>query len=193
MKDIQRIWKRTRSKESLWTFKVFILIFLSHKKIPSQYSTFYRLEITPCFDFVKHCGINVFPFCPSQAQNLESDGPPLCYFIPKFLQNSAWKWLNEVINSKSCKLAGISRRNITLHSWLAFPYSPSSSPTISDVGDTLKAYKHCAVLEKKNMDVEIKTLAPTFCSSIILVSYLPTLTVNFLKCKMGKIILHMWK
>ena len=128
---------------------VFILIFLSHKKMPSQYWTFYRLEITPCFDFVKHCGINLFPFCPSQAQNLETDGPPLWYFIPKFLQNSAWKWLNEVIKSKSCKLAGISRRNITLHSWLAFPYSPSSSPIISDVGDTLKVYKHCAVLEKK--------------------------------------------
>lgn len=41
------------------------------------------------------------------------------------------------------------------------------------------------------MDTEVKTLAPAFCSYIILVSYLPTLSVNFLKCKMGKIILHM--
>lgn len=51
-------------------------------------------------------------------------------------------------------------------------------------------HKHRQVVGEKN-GCRSKILAPEVCSYMTLVNYLATFTVNFLKCKVGKLILPM--
>lgn len=136
---------------------------------------------------MKHYGIDLAPFCPFQSQSPENGGPSLWYLIPKFLQNSGREWLNEIIISKCCEHRCFKNKHN--------PAFMSCSPIFSFIFSHcemrcyryFKVHKHCAVVGKK---VEIKILAPEFCSFMILVSYFTTLIVNLLKYKMGKIILY---